>query len=92
MCHLSEGSYFGEIALLSSDHKRTADVVAIEICKTYRLPRKIFKECIAVEEHIISNIESLAEERRKHTRALEEWHKAYILEKSHIHNLEDLQF
>lgn len=89
---MSEGSYFGEIALITKDHKRIADVVAIEICKTYRLPRKIFKECIAVEKNIISNIEKLAAERKKYTRDLEEWHKAYILEKSHIHNINHLEF
>lgn len=37
VCHLDDGDYFGETALLMKDLKRAATVVAVEITEVYRL-------------------------------------------------------
>lgn len=81
MCHLEEGSYFGEIALISKDQKRTADVLAIEICQIYRLDRKPFLNCIATHDEVYNKLENLADIRKEQTRLIEELHKKYIMER-----------
>lgn len=81
VCHLEEGAYFGEIALVSKDQKRTADVVAIEICQVYRLDRKAFITCIASHNEVYERLEYLANVRREQTRLIEELHKKYIMER-----------
>ncbi|XP_019878545.2 cGMP-dependent protein kinase-like [Aethina tumida] len=46
ICHLNEGDYFGEFALVL-DIPRTANVVAITFCKILKLSREKF--CLALE-------------------------------------------
>lgn len=78
---MEEGSYFGEIALVSKDQKRTADVIAIEICTVYRLDRKAFVTCIAPHAEVYERLEYLATVRREQTHLIEELHKKYIMER-----------
>lgn len=79
VCHLYDGAYFGEIALLMKDQKRIANVIAIEICEVYRLDRKNFKTCFVNNTELYKKIEKIAHERREKTLILEELHKKYIL-------------
>lgn len=81
VCHLEEGSYFGEIALISKDQKRTADVIAIEICQIYRLDRKAFTSCIATHADVYDRIQNLADIRKEQTKLVEEIHKKFIMER-----------
>lgn len=81
VCHLEEGSYFGEIALISKDQKRTADVIAIEICQAYRLDRKAFNSCIKPNADVYDRVESVAELRREQTKLIEELHKKFIMDR-----------
>lgn len=43
VCHLEDGTHFGEVALLMKDSKRMATVVAVEITQLYRLDAADFK-------------------------------------------------
>lgn len=36
ICHLQDGSYFGEIALINQRRIRVATIVAVEMCELYR--------------------------------------------------------
>lgn len=46
VCHLEDGSYFGEVALLKRDNRRVASVIAIEYCEVYRLSAIDFRNCL----------------------------------------------
>ncbi|XP_018318991.1 potassium/sodium hyperpolarization-activated cyclic nucleotide-gated channel 1-like [Agrilus planipennis] len=81
VCHLEEGSYFGEIALVLRD-RRIATVIAIEICEVYRLSKEDFQKYIASEDHLLRRFTIIAERRIKKTYALEERHKQYLLDHS----------
>lgn len=43
VCHLQDGAYFGEIAIILKNTKRTTDIIAIEVCEVYRLDKKAFR-------------------------------------------------
>lgn len=81
VCHLESGSYFGEMALMKKDLKRTADVIAIEICEVFRLDVKTFKECLLSDENISKKLESTGETRSEQTRVIEEMHQKFIMTK-----------
>lgn len=91
VCHLQDGCYFGEIALLSKETKRTANVIALEICETYRLEKKIFKMSIKKYPECMKVIQALAELRHQETSALEELHKEELFHKTYIGDDETLE-
>lgn len=78
---MEEISYFGEIALISKDHKRIADVIAIEICLVYRLDRKVFMSCVASDKHVMHKLEILANARTEQTNLIDELHQKSIIER-----------
>lgn len=87
MCHLSDGAYFGEIALLVADQRRVASVIAIEVCEVYRLDRKDFRHCIDVHSELFAEIERIATERVEKTVRVEEQHKRFLMRPSRVPNL-----
>ncbi|KAK9716873.1 Cyclic nucleotide-binding domain [Popillia japonica] len=82
VCHLQDGGYFGEVALIRKDHKRIANVVAIEMVEVYKLESKIFKKCLAELPDTYKRLEKISQDRYNRTNFLEELHKKHILEKS----------
>lgn len=82
ICHLQEGAYFGEIALILKEQKRIATVIAIEICETFKLDKKSFRSCFADSTDAYKKLVALAEERLEKTVILEERHKKYMQEKT----------
>ncbi|KAL3273777.1 hypothetical protein HHI36_015204, partial [Cryptolaemus montrouzieri] len=84
VCHLTDGAYFGEIALLSKETKRTANVIALEICETYRLEKKIFKICLKKNPECMKMIQTVAEMRHQKTNALEEMYKEELFHQTYI--------
>lgn len=60
---LTEGDFFGEIALLS-DEPRTASVRAVEYCDVYRLDRILFDRIMGDYPEIAAEIRAKARERR----------------------------
>ncbi|XP_015589234.1 potassium/sodium hyperpolarization-activated cyclic nucleotide-gated channel 1 [Cephus cinctus] len=82
ICHLDDGAYFGEVALLVQDQRRVASVVAIDICEVYRLDRRDFRKSIAVQSDLFAKIERIATERMEKTVLVEEQHKRLLQQKS----------
>ncbi|XP_014224456.1 potassium/sodium hyperpolarization-activated cyclic nucleotide-gated channel 1-like [Trichogramma pretiosum] len=70
VCHLTDGSHFGEIALIMPDSKRVASVVAIEICKLYKLERADFSRTIHPYPMLWNRIKKIAIERHEKTTIL----------------------
>jgi voltage-gated potassium channel len=60
---LSEGDFFGEVALLS-DEPRTASVRAVEYCDVHRLDRGLFERILESYPEIAAEIRATARERR----------------------------
>ncbi|KAK9883306.1 hypothetical protein WA026_001486 [Henosepilachna vigintioctopunctata] len=69
ICHLSDGSHFGEIALLLNE-PRVASVVAIDFCELYRLTKHDFQEAIEPYPLVKENIMKAAQERFRETRSI----------------------
>lgn len=67
ICHLSDGSHFGEIAMLLSEF-RVASVVAIDFCELYRLTKKDFNEAIEPYPNVKEKILKAAQERYRETK------------------------
>jgi len=61
---LSEGSFFGEIALLFSS-ERTASVRAAEYCDLYTLDKFTFDTVLAKFPEVATQVQTMAEERQK---------------------------
>ncbi|XP_066594908.1 potassium/sodium hyperpolarization-activated cyclic nucleotide-gated channel 1-like [Prorops nasuta] len=79
ICHLDDGSHFGEVALLVPDQRRVASIIAIEVCEVYRLDRKDFRKCIAVNSELFSQIEKTATDRIQRTILVEEEQKNRVM-------------
>lgn len=71
VCHLEDGAYFGEIALVMLDERRVASVVAVEICELYRLDRADFTRTIHPYPMLWEQIKKIAIERHERTTILD---------------------
>lgn len=63
VCHLQDGAYFGELALLLSDQRITATIKAIETTKVYRIPKKYFQKYVLSKQDIYDMFMEQAESR-----------------------------
>lgn len=70
VCHLEDDAHFGEIALVMPDERRVASVVAVEICKLYRLDRADFSRTIHPYPMLWEQIKKIAIERHEKTMVL----------------------
>ncbi|XP_003491317.1 potassium/sodium hyperpolarization-activated cyclic nucleotide-gated channel 2-like [Bombus impatiens] len=70
MCHLEDGAYFGEIALVMPNELRVASVVAVEVCELYRLSRGDFARTIHPYPMLWETIKNIAIERHEKTMIL----------------------
>lgn len=82
ICHLDDGAYFGEIALLVADERRVASVIAIDVCEVYRIDRRDFRQCIAVHSELFAEIERIAIERVDKIVRAEKQHKHFLMRPS----------
>ena len=62
ICHLEDGSHFGEISLVRAT-KRSASVVAVENCELFRLDRKDFVRVVMPYPDMLKKIEQIATDR-----------------------------
>lgn len=82
ICHLQDGAYFGEIALVLKGHLRLTSVVALETCHVYRLHKKDLERCLLINKSIREKVLEEAEQRLKETVRLEESYRERLFEKS----------
>ncbi|XP_064213440.1 potassium/sodium hyperpolarization-activated cyclic nucleotide-gated channel 1 [Tribolium castaneum] len=71
ICHLEDGDYFGEICLLYSNLKRTANIIALEISEVYKLDRKSFKKSMENNLPLYKKLQADAKKRYRETRDIE---------------------
>ncbi|CAK9817140.1 Potassium/sodium hyperpolarization-activated cyclic nucleotide-gated channel 4 [Anthophora plagiata] len=60
ICHLEDGSYFGEIALVMDSEHRVATVVAVETCEIYMLHRDDFRRYILPYPDLLNRLQNVA--------------------------------
>ncbi|CAH1367908.1 unnamed protein product [Tenebrio molitor] len=83
VCHLQDGAYFGEISLVFKDKRRTANIIALEICEVYKLDRKVFRSIFKTSSQLFSMLEEVANERLEITQMFEDVHAKTFMELSH---------
>ncbi|XP_022838085.1 potassium/sodium hyperpolarization-activated cyclic nucleotide-gated channel 2-like [Spodoptera litura] len=76
ICHLEDGDFFGEIALVMKHHFRTASAIAVTNCELFRLDREHFETTIAYYPTVYNSIKEVATSRFERTCVLDEHHKA----------------
>lgn len=69
LCHLSDGSCFGEIALILEDEKRVASVVAVNACELFNLSRADFRKAIQPYPECFLRMKKIAQDRMQKTQA-----------------------
>ncbi|EFA08494.1 potassium/sodium hyperpolarization-activated cyclic nucleotide-gated channel 1 [Tribolium castaneum] len=69
ICHLEDGSYFGEISLVINE-PRVASVIAITNCEVFRLSRKDFMEAMEPYPNLTGKIREKALSRLKRTKQM----------------------
>ncbi|KAJ2948952.1 hypothetical protein O0L34_g5890 [Tuta absoluta] len=87
MCHLQDGDFFGEIALVLQPHFRTATVVAVTNCELFRLDIKDFESTIAVFPTVYEDIKKIAYERLKKIIEIDEQYEAELKKEDDTENL-----
>ncbi|XP_014473811.1 PREDICTED: potassium/sodium hyperpolarization-activated cyclic nucleotide-gated channel 1-like [Dinoponera quadriceps] len=60
ICHLEDGAYFGEIALVMEDEWRIASVVAVENCEVHVLSRVNFQRVLAPYPDLLTHLQNVA--------------------------------
>lgn len=63
------------------ERKRTADVIALEICHVFRLDRRACKTYLFPISNIMQELQQTAEARIEETKRIEETHKRLLMEK-----------
>ncbi|KAJ8967627.1 hypothetical protein NQ314_002746 [Rhamnusium bicolor] len=86
ICHLQEGSYFGEISLIMKGQKRTATVIAIETTHVYRLNEKDFKRCLLRNVNIVNKMFRHAERRLNENLEIEELYRKTMYRRDTLFN------
>ncbi|XP_068968408.1 potassium/sodium hyperpolarization-activated cyclic nucleotide-gated channel 1-like isoform X1 [Bombus flavifrons] len=60
VCHLEDGSYFGEIALVMDTEHRVATIVAVETCEIFVLYRHDFQRFISPYPDLLNRLQNVA--------------------------------
>ncbi|XP_076247308.1 potassium/sodium hyperpolarization-activated cyclic nucleotide-gated channel 1 [Calliopsis andreniformis] len=60
VCHLEDGTYFGEIALVMEGEHRIATVIAVETCELHILHRNDFQRLIAPYPDLLNRLQNAA--------------------------------
>ncbi|XP_076684855.1 potassium/sodium hyperpolarization-activated cyclic nucleotide-gated channel 1 [Andrena cerasifolii] len=72
VCHLEDGSYFGEIALVMESEHRIATVTAAETCEIYILDRSDFRRLISPYPDLLNRLQNVALEHLEKSLPLDE--------------------
>lgn len=71
ICHLTDGSHFGEIAIMTENEKRVASVVAVDPCELFGLSRTDFQKTMEEYPEYYLRMKNLALVRLQRTHAVE---------------------
>lgn len=71
ICHLTDGSHFGEIAIMTENEKRVASVVAVDPCELFGLSRNDFQKTMEAYPEYYLRMKKLAQDRLQRTQAVE---------------------
>lgn len=71
ICHLTDGSHFGEIAIMTENEKRVASVVAVDPCELFGLTRNDFQKTMEAYPEYYLRMKKLAQDRLQRTQAVE---------------------
>ncbi|CAG9773047.1 unnamed protein product [Ceutorhynchus assimilis] len=75
VCHLYDGSYFGELSLILKQHKVTVSVVALETTKIYKLSKRLLDKYILSNQELRKMFVELAQARLKFIIKMEDDYK-----------------
>ncbi|XP_053609703.1 potassium voltage-gated channel unc-103-like [Plodia interpunctella] len=78
VCHLEDGDFFGEIALVLKNRFRTASSVAVTNCELFRLDKEDFEGSVACYPTVYEYFKKLATTRYERTCVLDEHQKAEL--------------
>ncbi|XP_067216308.1 potassium/sodium hyperpolarization-activated cyclic nucleotide-gated channel 1-like isoform X2 [Linepithema humile] len=59
ICHLKDGTYFGELALVMEDERKTDSVVAVENCMVYILSRADFQHALSPYPELFGHLQNI---------------------------------
>ncbi|XP_026481605.1 potassium channel KAT1-like [Ctenocephalides felis] len=71
VCHLYDGDFFGETALVLKGQRRLASVVAIEYCELFRLDAHDFIRIAKESQELTDRLKAVAQDRRSETNLFE---------------------
>jgi hyperpolarization activated cyclic nucleotide-gated potassium channel 2 len=63
-----DGDYFGEISLIFRGQRRTATVVAVEVCEVYKLAHQDFNTLFQPHKDLLDKLKSMAMKRLCHNK------------------------
>ncbi|OWR53498.1 putative hyperpolarization activated cyclic nucleotide-gated potassium channel [Danaus plexippus plexippus] len=78
VCHLEDGDFFGEIALITKNRLRTASVVAVTNCELFQLNREDFESSVSSYSSVYEDFKKIATTRLEKTTVLDEHNKSDI--------------
>ncbi|XP_060803398.1 uncharacterized protein LOC106129232 [Amyelois transitella] len=78
VCHLEDGDFFGEIALVRKHKFRTASSIAVTNCELFRLDKQDFEGSVACYPTVYEYFKNLANKRYERTCVLNEHHKSEL--------------
>ncbi|CAG9562071.1 unnamed protein product [Danaus chrysippus] len=78
VCHLEDGDFFGEIALIMKNRLRSASVVAVTNCELFQLNREDFESSVASYSSVYEDFKKIATTRLEKTTVLDEHNKSDI--------------
>ncbi|KAK0087097.1 hypothetical protein PV325_001766 [Microctonus aethiopoides] len=67
ICHLEDGSYFGEVALVMENEKRLSTIIAMETCEVYVLKRSDFVLTIGDHSYLMTQLQKLTIEKSENS-------------------------
>ncbi|EGI66247.1 Potassium/sodium hyperpolarization-activated cyclic nucleotide-gated channel 2 [Acromyrmex echinatior] len=71
ICHLEDGAYFGELALLMEEEHWIASVIAVEICEVHILSRTDFQNSLKSYPNFLAYLQNIILARVEQTSLLE---------------------
>ncbi|CAH1133720.1 unnamed protein product [Ceutorhynchus assimilis] len=83
LCHLFDGDFFGEAALIIKEQKRFTNIIAIEASKIYMLHKTHFEKLFKKTDEVYKIFLETAKERLEETRATEVEYKKKLFDQAH---------